>query len=234
MATPGFQLSALEVRRFDFAAAWRGYERGQVDRFRGQVADAMEQLTRRLQECEGALRQAQEELAGFRERDRALSDALVSAQQLRGELREQAEREAQLVVREAQVEADRQRQAVREELRRAEEALQAVWRARRAHLTQLRQHLERQLSELNAAEGEPIPEFSAGAVLGPPPGLTVVAVRDGTASPAAAAPERLAEAPEGAPPAAAPPAGEPEPRAVATPREPVAPLPPWLVDDADQ
>jgi DivIVA domain-containing protein len=197
MTQPGFQLSALDVRRFDFGAAWRGYDRDQVDRFRAQVADAMDALTRQLQASEGALRQAHEELAGFRERERSLSEALVSAQQLRGEIRGQAEREAQLVVREAQVEAERQRQAVREELRRAEEEVQALWRARRAHLTQLRQHLERQLSELNAAEVDPVPEFltaPAGPVLGPPP----------------------------------PPDPEPDPPRL------IAPMPPWLVDDADQ
>ena len=64
-------------------------------------------------------------------------------------------------------------------------------------LTQLRQHLERQLSELNAAEVDPVPEFLTapmGPVLGPPP----------------------------------PPDPEPEPPRL------IAPMPPWLVDDADQ
>lgn len=168
MAQPGFQLTALDVRRFDFGAAWRGYDRDHVDRFRAQVADAMEALTRQLQAAEGALRQAQEELAGYRDRERSLSEALVSAQQLRTELREQAEREAAVLRREAQVEAERQRQAVREELRRAEEEVQAVWRARRAHITRLRQHLERQLSELNAAEVDPVPNLVSEPLLGPP------------------------------------------------------------------
>lgn len=169
MAQPAFQLTALDVRRFDFGRAWRGFDREHVERFRGQVAEALEALTRQVQAGEAALRAAQEELAGFRERERSLSEALVSAQQLRTDLREQAEREAQVILREAQVEAERQRQAVREELRRAEEEVQAVWRARRAHITRLRQHLERQLSELNAAEVDPVPSLVAEQVLGPPP-----------------------------------------------------------------
>lgn len=169
MTQPGFQLTAVDVRRFDFGRSWRGYDREHVDRFRGQVAEALEALTRQVQAAEGALRTAQEELAGFRDRERSLSEALVSAQQLRTELREQAEREAQVMLREAQVEAERQRHAVREELRRAEEEVQAVWRARRAHITRLRQHLERQLSELNAAEVDPVPSLVAEQLLGPPP-----------------------------------------------------------------
>lgn len=169
MAQPAFQLTALDVRRFDFGRAWRGFDREHVERFRGQVAETLEALTKQVQAGEAALRAAQEELAGFRERERSLSDALVSAQQLRTDMREQAEREAQVILREAQVEAERQRHAVREELRRAEEEVQAVWRARRAHITRLRQHLERQLSELNAAEVDPVPSLVAEQVLGPPP-----------------------------------------------------------------
>ncbi|MBU6365332.1 MAG: DivIVA domain-containing protein [Gemmatimonadetes bacterium] len=169
MAQPAFQLTALDVRRFDFGRAWRGFDREHVERFRGQVAETLEALTKQVQAGEAALRAAQEELAGFRERERSLSEALVSAQQLRTDMREQAEREAQVILREAQVEAERQRHAVREELRRAEEEVQAVWRARRAHITRLRQHLERQLSELNAAEVDPVPSLVAEQVLGPPP-----------------------------------------------------------------
>jgi hypothetical protein len=48
---------------------------------------------------------------------------------------------------------------VREDVRRAEEELQQLWRARRTYLAQLRHHLERQLTELQAAEEEPVPAF---------------------------------------------------------------------------
>ena len=64
-----------------------------------------------------------------------------------------------VIVREAQAEADKSLQQVREDVRRAEEELQQLWRARRAYLLQLRNHLERQLNELQAAEDEPVPTF---------------------------------------------------------------------------
>ena len=51
---------------------------------------------------------AREQLKGFQERDKAINEALVSAQQLRAEIREQAEREAQLMMREAQAESEKQ------------------------------------------------------------------------------------------------------------------------------
>ena len=159
MTDDAFHLTALDARRYDFGNALRGYDRVRVDQFRDQVAEELERLSRANQELDQKARNFHEQLKAFRERDKALNEALVSAQQLRGEIRQQAEREAQLIVREASAEAERQLQHVQNEVRRAEEELQALWRARRTYLTQLRHHLERQLSELSAAESEPIPSF---------------------------------------------------------------------------
>jgi DivIVA domain-containing protein len=160
MTDDAFHLTALDVRRFDFGNALRGYDRGRVDQFRDQVAEELERLARVNQDLETKARNFHEQLKAFRERDKALNEALVSAQQLRGEIRQQAEREAQLIVREAQAEAANAVQQVREDVRRAEEELQQLWRARRTYLAQLRHHLERQLTELHAAEEEtPLPNF---------------------------------------------------------------------------
>ena len=155
----GFHLTALDARRYDFGNALRGYDRARVDQFREQVAEELERLTRQNQDLDTKARNFHEQLKAFRDREKALNEALVSAQQLRGEIREQAEREAQLIVREAQQEAERQLAAVREEMRRAQDDLQQILRTRRTFLSQLRNQLERQLSELNAAENEALPEF---------------------------------------------------------------------------
>jgi DivIVA domain-containing protein len=156
----GFHLTALDARRYDFGSALRGYDRARVDQFRDQVAEELERLSRANQELDQKARNFHEQLKSFRDRDKALNEALVSAQQLRGEIREQAEREAQLIVREAQANADKLLQGVREDLRRAEDEVQTLWRTRRSYLAQLRHHLERQLTELNAAESEPVPDFA--------------------------------------------------------------------------
>ncbi len=159
MSDDAFHLTALDARRYDFGNALRGYDRARVDQFRDQVAEELERLSRANQELDLKARNFHEQLKAFRERDKALNEALVSAQQLRGEIRQQAEREAQLIVREANAEAERQLQHVQNEVRRAEDELQTLWRARRTYLTQLRHHLERQLGELSAAESEPVPSF---------------------------------------------------------------------------
>ena len=147
-----FRLTPLDVRRYEFGSALRGYDKHRVDEFRELLAGELERLARANQELEQKARNFHEQLRAFRERDKAMNDALVSAQQLRSEMREQAEREAQLVLREAQAEADRLLAGVRADQRRLEDELSSLDRMRRAQLAQLRALAERQLNEVVAAE----------------------------------------------------------------------------------
>lgn len=159
MTDESFHLTAVEVRRWDFGPkTFRGYDTRRVDEFRNQVADELERLTRQSQELEAKARGFHEQLRAFRERDKALNDALVSAQQLRSEIREQAEREAQLILREARAEGERLVDQARAEVRRLESEIAALDKSRLAYIGQLRALVERQLAELNAADlpGPPV------------------------------------------------------------------------------
>ena len=85
-----FHLTPLDVRRYEFGKAIRGYDPERVNQFRDQVAEELERLSRLNQELEAKARGFHEQLRAFRERDKAINEALVSAQQLRGDIREQA------------------------------------------------------------------------------------------------------------------------------------------------
>lgn len=165
MTDEAFHLSPLDVRRWDFGAkAFRGYDEKKVEDFRAQVADELERLTRLNQDLEAKARGFHEQLRAFRERDKALNDALVSAQQLRAEMREQAEREAKLLLREARAEGERLIEAAREEVHKLEANLAQLEQSRLMFIGQLRALVERQLVELSAAEGttlRPAPEGDA-------------------------------------------------------------------------
>jgi DivIVA domain-containing protein len=150
-----FHLTPLDVRRYEFGRVLRGYDPARVDQFREQVADELERLTRLNQELEQKARAFHDQLKSFRDRDKALNEALVSAQQLRTDMRDQAEREAQLTIREAQSQADRLVIDAQADIRRVEDELAALERFRRNYLTQLRVFVERQLAELSAAEAAP-------------------------------------------------------------------------------
>ena len=87
-------LTPLDVRKKkgDFAKSMRGYEPGPVDHFLDLVAERMEELVRENLGLKERYAQASETLAGYRDRERALNEALVTAQQMREEMRAQAAR----------------------------------------------------------------------------------------------------------------------------------------------
>lgn len=153
-----FHLTPLDVRRYDFGRALRGYDPERVDQFREQVAEELERLTRLNQDLEAKAKGFHEQLRAFRERDKALNDALVSAQKLRSDIAEQAEREGQLVIREARAEGERLAEEKRAELRRLEQEIGGLERTRRAYVAQFRALIDRQLADLEAAEQQTQPE----------------------------------------------------------------------------
>lgn len=157
MTDESFHLTPLDVRRYDFGSALRGYDRVRVDQFRDQVAAELERLARQAQSLEAKAQGFHEQLRAFRERDKAINEALVSAQQLRAEVKEQAERESQLIIREARAEGERIVSAAQHEARKIEGEIETLTRQRRAYLSQLRTLIERQLSEVSAAEAAPAP-----------------------------------------------------------------------------
>ena len=169
MSDEGFHLTVVDIRRYDFGSALRGYDKARVDQFRDQVAAEVERLVRANQELEQKSKGLVEQLRGFRERDKALNDALVSAQQLRADIREQADREAQLLMREARAQAERDLESIRAEARKLEEEIQGLVRARRAYLSQLRAMVERQLVEIETAEAASSSPPGGGAQPAPPP-----------------------------------------------------------------
>jgi DivIVA domain-containing protein len=152
MIDESFHLTSLDVRRYDFGRSLRGYNPEKVEHFRQQVAEEMERLARINADLDTKARSFHEQLRAFRERDKALNEALVSAQQLRAETREQADREAQLILKEAHAEGERLIEAARTEVRRMEAELDSLDRSRRTYLSQMRALLARQLSEVEASE----------------------------------------------------------------------------------
>lgn len=172
MTDESFHLTPLDIRRYDFGSALRGYDKTRVDQFREQVANEVERLVKQTQELEAKARGFHEQLRAFRERDKAINEALISAQQLRAEVREQADREAQLILREARAESERMLADQRQQIGRVEADLDLLVRQRRAYLAQMRAMVERQLAEISAAEAAPSslgPERAGGDDLTPRP-----------------------------------------------------------------
>lgn len=154
MTEDAFHLTPLDIRKQEFRRALRGYETAGVEDFRLRVADELERVIREKSVLEERLAALTEQLRVFREREHAMNEALVAAQQLRQETRTAAEREAQVIVREAEAEARRQvdeartaEAAVRVQMAEAERQFQG-------YIGNFRALLERQLAELKALDGK--------------------------------------------------------------------------------
>jgi DivIVA domain-containing protein len=147
-------LTPLDVRkkRGDFRKVVRGYDPAAVDDFLETVAGRMEELVREQNAVAARVDSMTDAIAAYRDRERAMNEALVSAQQLREDVREQAAREADLVLREARAEAERIVGEARRQATAAAEALRRLQGQRVRFLRIFRTLVERQLQEIEIEE----------------------------------------------------------------------------------
>jgi cell division septum initiation protein DivIVA len=130
----------------------RGYDPSSVDDFLETVASRMEELVREQNAVAARVDSMTDAIAGYRERERAMNEALVSAQQLREDMREQAQREADLTLREARAEGERIISDAKRQVTLALEALRRVHAQRVRFLRLFRALVERQLTEIEQEE----------------------------------------------------------------------------------
>lgn len=148
------ELTPLDVRKKkdDFKRAVRGYEPAQVDSFLEMCAERLDQLVQRDKRQQGENEALRDRLRAFEERERALNEALVTAQELREEARAQAEKGAELKLREAEQEAAAIRQRAEAATEASRRALQELEVRRAGFLRSLRWSFERFLGEIEEEE----------------------------------------------------------------------------------
>lgn len=101
------ELTPMDILGASFSKRLHGYDPQQVHEFLSQVATTVESLARDRGELKQSVHRLEQELAGFRERENALQEALVAAQRSADETVERAREEGQRIVEEAQVLAER-------------------------------------------------------------------------------------------------------------------------------
>jgi DivIVA domain-containing protein len=144
-------LTPLEVRKKkgDFRKGMRGYDPQAVDDFLDLVADRLEQLVRENSAMNDQFARLENQVNDYRERERALTEALVTAQEMREEMRKQIEKEVELKRREAEADADSIRAEAEQIRHREHESIRRL-RARQAQfILSYRAFLERELAELS-------------------------------------------------------------------------------------
>ena len=152
MSDDAFHLTPGDVRAQEFRRGFRGYEPEQVEEFKQRVADELDRLLRERARIEERVQGFQEQLRAFRDRERAMNEALLTAQQLRVAAQEQAENEAEAIVREARSDALRLVGQAQEEERQVRERMDTLQRQFAAYLANFRALLERQLGEVEGLQ----------------------------------------------------------------------------------
>jgi len=147
-------LTPLDVRKKkgDFSRALRGYDPDAVDHFLDLVADRMEELVREQATLTERVNQINASLSAYREREQAMNEALVAAQQLREEVRTQSARDSEAILKEARQQAEQIVGDARKAAHDAAEATRRVNAARARFLRGFRGFLERQIEEVLAEE----------------------------------------------------------------------------------
>lgn len=148
-------LTPLDVRkkRGDFRRVFRGYDPEEVDTFLEVVAERLEALVSENRTLAERTERLQERVSAQEGREKAVQEALVTAQELRDEMRRQARREADIVRREAEAEADRVVAEAERRLAERRDALEKLEGMRNRFLKSFRRLLERQLDGVEVEEG---------------------------------------------------------------------------------
>ncbi len=132
-------LTPLDVRkkRGDFRRGLRGYDPEEVDQFLELVSERLEEVVKENLTLRERVERLGQQVEGQEGREKAVQEALVTAQELREEIRDQARREADLTLREARGEAEELRRAAQEEARRARDDAERLLAERRHELVEL-------------------------------------------------------------------------------------------------
>lgn len=149
------EITPLDVRKKQggFAKAMRGYATQDVDTFLELVAERLEELVKEVRTLRERTIQLQAQADVQVGRERAVQEALVTAQSLREEIQEQARQEADLFKREADAHAERVLADADRGVEECRAALDDLERKRAHFLKSLRLLLERELDLIVVEEG---------------------------------------------------------------------------------
>jgi cell division initiation protein len=183
-------LTPLEVRKKkgDFRRQMRGYDPALVDDFLDLVADRLEQVVRENLSINERISMLETQVADYREREKALTEALVTAQEMRENMRREVTRENELTRREAEQQAEQIRSGALQAREREEDAIRRL-RARQTQLLQsYRSFLERELAELIVISETLEASRSIGSDLPPPAPFPPAPVAPAPVAPGPASP----------------------------------------------
>ena len=143
-------ITPLDITQKQFAKAFRGYEREEVEGFLSLVAVEFEALIKEVNALREDNQRKVEELAEHKSRERALQETLVAAQKASEEIREAARKESEITISDAELQAEKIVQAAHGRFLRIVDDINELKRQRLQFETNVRTLVESHVKLLDA------------------------------------------------------------------------------------
>lgn len=101
------RITPIEIQQHQFKTRLIGYDTTAVDHFLEMLADELERLHKQNNELKESLARTRVSLEQMRDREKALQQTLMTAQQVTEELKENARKEAEIVIADAHLQGER-------------------------------------------------------------------------------------------------------------------------------
>lgn len=149
------RLSPLEIEHMEFPRGAGGYQRRHVRDFLERVASDVGELLKELQDLQGELDAARQQVAELQAKEAELQRAVIAAERIANEIKENAKREAKLILDEAERVRERRLADLDDEVARTRADLDRLNRERALFREQFRGLLQAYSRSLEAL-GAPV------------------------------------------------------------------------------
>jgi len=143
-------ITPLDITQKQFRRVFRGLDPEEVEAFLGLVAVELEALLKDYANLNDDAQRKAEQLAEFRERERALQETLVAAQKASEEIRDSARKEAEITIADAELQAEKIVQAAHTRFLRIVDDINELKRQRLQFETNVRTLVESHVKLLDA------------------------------------------------------------------------------------
>ena len=143
-------ITPLDITQKQFKKVFRGLDPEEVEAFLGLVAVELEALLKDYANLNDVAQRRAEQLAEYRERERALQETLVAAQRASEEIRDSARKEAEITISDAELQAEKIVQAAHTRFLRIVDDINELKRQRLQFETNVRTLVESHVKLLEA------------------------------------------------------------------------------------
>lgn len=157
------KLTPLEIRKQEFAKAFRGYNVEEVRAFLETLADQVDALQKETNDFSEKIVSLETRLADFQMMEKTLKETLMKAEESSRKARDDSRREAEITVREAEVKAQRVISEAHTEVERLKSEILMLKARRDAIIKKLKYLLQSQTELIEILENndlEPEEEIS--------------------------------------------------------------------------